>query len=183
MSSQNIADAFAYYVMIYNFHSIGYSRILAKYARFCGVPYRTFYDTVWDHLHSHPEFNKIFNEVVQDALMHIGGIPSTRRVHILLIRDLVAEQLSKNTDQLWELLKSVCVQTNTYNSETFNLQQAAMCKQFDTDARYNLPFDCISALPQQENTQQISYKLVNNFVKNLRTEYKKMPVFNEPVRA
>ena len=183
MSSQDIAEAFAYYVMMYNFHSVGYSRLLAKYARFCGVSYRTFYDAVWQKIQQHPEFSIFFDDVVQDALMHIGAIPSTHRVHILLIRDIVTQHLSKNTDQLWEMLKLVCVETNTYNSETFKLQQAAMYEQFNPDTQYNLPFDCISALPQQEKPQHIRYKLVNNFVKNLRADYKQTARFNEPVRV
>lgn len=183
MSSQDIANAFAYYVMMYNLHSVGYTRLLAKYARFCGISYRTFYDTVWQQIQQHPEFSVFFNDVVQDALMHIGAVPSTHRVHILLIRDEVAKKLADNKDQVWHLLRSVCTQTDVYDTEVFKLQQDAMASEFDSEKIYNLNFDCISALPQQENTQQISYKLVNNFVKNLRAEYKKMPVFNEPVRA
>jgi radical SAM superfamily enzyme YgiQ (UPF0313 family) len=70
MSTEEMVKAYAYGWLITQFHIPGYSQLLAKYARnVMNVPYRVFYDELWERVKNDDIFSPILNDL-NDTVYH-----------------------------------------------------------------------------------------------------------------
>jgi hypothetical protein len=69
MSTMDIIEGYMYAWMIINFHIIGYTQNLSKYARFKkNIPYRTFYDELFKKIQTVTPFKEYYSQM--QTLLH-----------------------------------------------------------------------------------------------------------------
>lgn len=73
MTTEEMAEAYAYGWLIIQWHIIGYTQIISKYLRFSkNISYREFYDHTLIKMQSHPIFSKQYNSIKDNAYSYLS---------------------------------------------------------------------------------------------------------------
>jgi hypothetical protein len=90
MNTEEMIDCYLYSWMIVNFHLQGYSQLTSRHAReFLEIPFRKFYDTMFDMLDHCPELSKIKNTIRRriSNLLYQGRLDTGLSAHNLLFTE------------------------------------------------------------------------------------------------
>ena len=72
MSTDELVEAYMYGWMIVQFHILGYTQLYAKYARhILGIPYRKFYDIMFEKIQREPFFGPMFDHIKQNIRQYL----------------------------------------------------------------------------------------------------------------
>lgn len=145
MSNDDITEAFLYYYMMYNFHSVGFTRYLSKWARAKGLSYRDFYDKLWQLINQNENFIPIKDSIIHDLRKYTGIIDSPEAVNIFVLRDRLTDYLCKDIQVTWDLIKKVCHELDVYDQNVWDFQLSVMG--FLNKSIHTLPYNASHPLP------------------------------------
>ena len=145
LSNQDICEAYVYYFMIYNFHSIGFTRYLSKYARATGISYRQFYDRLWLNLHQEDSFGTQKNYLMKNLKKYTGTLPSRAPINTVRLRDKMTNFLCNNFDITWRVAEKTVKDLDIWDDSVWGFQRAILG--FSDKLCHVLPYDAKDPLP------------------------------------
>ena len=145
LTNDDIIEAFMYYYMMYNFHSVGFTRYVSKWARAIGISYRTFYDQIWDAINKDPKFLPVKDSITHDLKKYTGVIESDEAVNIFVLRDRFTEYLCSDLDYTWNMIHDVSDYFGALDKSVWDFQLSVMGFINKTD--HTLPFNAEHPLP------------------------------------
>ena len=145
LSNQDICEAYVYYFMIYNFHSIGFTRYLSKYARATGISYRQFYDRLWLNLHQEDSFATQKNYLIKNLKKYTGTLPSRAPINTVRLRDKMTNFLCNNFDVTWKVAEKTAHDLDVWNESVWEFQRAILG--FSDKLYHLLPYNAKDPLP------------------------------------
>ena len=160
MSNLDICEAFVYYFMIYNFHSLGFTRYLSKYARASGISYRKFYDRLWNNLNQEESFDTIKNYLIRNLRKYTGTLPNKRPINVVRLRDKMTKFLCNNFDVTWRVAEKTTKDLDAWHQSVWDFQRAILG--FSDKLNHELPYDAKDPLPTTIDNKNYIFEIDTN---------------------